>query len=361
MKTVLVTGAAGFIGSHTTVDLITAGYDVLGVDNFANSSPGAVKRIEKLAEGTGSFTFVELDLRDRVGLTDLLRRHPVDAVIHFAAKKAVGESVEFPFDYHDTNVGGTLSLLAAMLERGVNRLVFSSSCSIYGDASTVPIREDAPARPTNPYARTKWMCEQILTDVCRRHTDWHATSLRYFNPAGAHPSGLLGEDPRGIPNNVLPYLAQVAVGRRAELSIFGDDYPTPDGTGVRDYLHVLDLAEGHRLALGALDDAPGHRVINLGTGRGTSVRALLDAFSAACGRTLASRVVARRAGDVAELVADPTLAAELLGWTASRDVAAMCRDAWEFQRLHPNGYETEPLDDHRTTSGYTINGIGGSR
>ncbi|ADP78669.1 UDP-glucose 4-epimerase GalE [Pseudofrankia inefficax] len=371
MSTVLVTGAAGFIGSHTTVDLVAAGYDVLGVDNFANSSPGAVERIHKLAEGTGAFEFVELDLRDRAGLTELLGRRPVDAVIHFAAKKAVGESVEFPFDYYDTNVGATLSLVAAMLDRGVNRLVFSSSCSIYGDATTVPIREDAPARPTNPYARTKWMCEQILADVCRRHSDWHVTSLRYFNPAGAHPSGLLGEDPRGIPNNVLPYIAQVAVGRRSELSIFGDDYPTPDGTGVRDYLHVVDLAEGHRLALAALDDAAGHRVINLGTGRGTSVRALLDAFSAACGRALPSRVAARRAGDVAELVADPALAAGLLGWTASRDVAAMCRDAWEFQRLNPNGYEPGPFDDRThiststststSTSQHATNGIGGSR
>jgi len=335
--TVLVTGAAGFIGSHTCVDLLDAGYDVIGVDNFANSSPGAVERIRKLSER--QLRFVELDLRDRAALSGLLGEAKIDAVVHFAAKKAVGESVDIPLDYYDTNVNATLGLVGAMLDHGVSRLVFSSSCSIYGEADVVPIREDSPARPTNPYARTKWMCEQILADLCVRYRDWHVTSLRYFNPAGAHPSGLLGEDPHGIPNNVLPYIAQVAVGRRSELSIFGDDYPTPDGTGIRDYIHVMDIAEGHRLALEHLGDAPGHRVINLGTGRGTSVKELLAAFAAACDRELPSRVVARRAGDVAELVADPTSAHELLGWSARRDVTDMCRDAWEFQRLNPNGYD----------------------
>ncbi|WP_285222960.1 UDP-glucose 4-epimerase GalE [Frankia nepalensis] len=346
----MVTGAAGFIGSHTAVELMAAGHHVVGVDNFANSSPGAVDRIRALAAGGGSFEFVELDLRDRAALAAALRHCPVDAVIHFAAKKAVGESVEIPLDYYDTNVNATLGLVETMLGHGVNRLVFSSSCSIYGDAASVPIREDAPARPTNPYARTKWMCEQILADVCHRYPDWHVTSLRYFNPAGAHPSGLLGEDPRGVPNNVLPYIAQVAVGRRAELSVFGDDYPTPDGTGIRDYIHVVDIAEGHRLALDALGEAPGHRVINLGTGRGTSVRELLDAFAAACGRELPARVVARRPGDVAELVADPSLARELLGWKATHDVAEMCRDAWNFQRRNPNGYADGPAGATTSTN-----------
>ncbi|WP_083419534.1 UDP-glucose 4-epimerase GalE [Pseudofrankia sp. BMG5.36] len=337
--TVLVTGASGFIGSHTCVDLLTAGYDVIGVDNFANSSPGVVARIRELAGHR--LRFVELDLRDRPTLSRVLDGEEVDAVIHFAAKKAVGESVNIPLDYYDTNVNATLGLVGAMLDHGMNRLVFSSSCSIYGEADVVPIREDSPARPTNPYTRTKLMCEQILADLCDRYQDWHVTSLRYFNPAGAHPSGLLGEDPRGIPNNVLPYIAQVAVGRRTELSIFGGDYPTPDGTGIRDYIHVMDIAEGHRLALEHLGDASGHRVINLGTGRGTSVKDLLAAFSAACGRELPSRLVARRAGDVAELVADPALALKLLGWSARRNVADMCRDAWKFQHLNPNGYDED--------------------
>ena len=334
---VLVTGAAGFIGTHTCVDLLAAGYRVVGVDNFVNSSPRAVERVRKVA-GT-ELEFVELDLRDRAALGQVFTRWDFDAVVHFAALKAVGESVDMPLEYYDTNVNATLGLVAAMLEHGVRRLVFSSSCSVYGNAEVVPIREDTPARPTNPYARSKLICEMILGDFCARYPDWHVTSLRYFNPAGAHKSGLIGEDPRGVPNNVLPYVAQVAVGRREELSIFGDDYPTPDGTGVRDYIHVMDLAEGHRHALEHLDDAGGHRVINLGTGTGTSVKELLTAFSKACGKDLPSRVVGRRQGDVAELVADPAASRELLGWSASRGIEEMCRDAWEFQRLNPNGYD----------------------
>jgi UDP-glucose 4-epimerase len=337
---VLVTGAAGFIGTHTCVDLLDAGYRVVGVDNFANSSPGAVERVRKVA--ARDLAFVQLDVRDRESLGRVFAEWKIDAVVHFAAMKAVGESVDIPIEYYDTNVNATLSLVTTMREYGVDRMVFSSSCSIYGDAETVPIREDAPARPTNPYARSKWMCEQILADVCTRYPSWHVTSLRYFNPAGGHPTGLIGEDPCGVPNNIMPYLTQVAVGRLSELSIFGDDYPTPDGTGVRDYIHVVDLAEGHRLALEHLEEAPGHRVINLGTGSGTSVKELLAAFSRACGRDLPHRVVARRPGDVAELVADPTRARDLLSWSASRNVADMCRDAWEFQRLNPGGYETSP-------------------
>jgi UDP-glucose 4-epimerase len=332
----LVTGAAGFIGTHTCVDILDAGYRVVGVDNFSNSSPRAVDRVREVA--AGHLEFVELDVRDRERLGRVFTEHKIDAVVHFAAMKAVGESMSIPVEYYDTNVNATLGLVATMLEHGVEELVFSSSCSIYGDAETMPIREDAPARPTNPYARSKWMCEQILADVCVRYPSWHVTSLRYFNPAGAHPTGLIGEDPRGVPNNIMPYLTQVAVGRRHELSIFGDDYLTPDGTGIRDYIHVVDLAEGHRLALDHLGEAPGYRVINLGTGTGTSVKELLNAFSRACGQDLPHRVVARRPGDVAELVADPSRAKELLGWSASRNVADMCRDAWEFQRLNPAGY-----------------------
>jgi UDP-glucose 4-epimerase len=334
---VLVTGAAGFIGTHTCVELLRAGHRVVGIDNFANSSPCAVERVRKVADG--ELDFVRLDLRDRAGLDQVFTQWKIDAVVHFAALKAVGESVDIPVEYYDTNVNATLGLVTAMREHAVHRLVFSSSCSVYGDAQSVPIREDAPVRPTNPYARSKWMCELILADVCARYPQWHVTSLRYFNPAGAHESGLIGEDPRGVPNNVLPYVAQVAVGRLRELSVFGDDYPTPDGTGVRDYIHVMDLAEGHRLALDHLDDAPGHRVINLGTGTGTSVKQLLAAFSRACGRELPSRVVGRRSGDVAELVADPAAARDLLGWSACRDIDDMCQDAWEFQRLNPNGYD----------------------
>ncbi|MCL9796402.1 UDP-glucose 4-epimerase GalE [Frankia sp. AgKG'84/4] len=337
--TILVTGAAGFIGSHTCVDLLSAGYRVVGVDNFLNSSPRVLERVRKVA--TGEFEFVRLDVRDRDALAEVFRRWPIDAVVHFAARKAVGESVEMPLEYYDANVNATLGLVGVMAEHDVRRLVFSSSCAIYGAVDRVPITEDTPARPTNPYSRTKWMCEQILADVCAQDQGWHITSLRYFNPIGAHPSGLLGEDPHGVPNNVMPFIAQVAVGRRDELAVFGDDYPTPDGTGVRDYIHVVDLAEGHRLALDHLGDQAGHRVINLGTGRGTSVLELLAAFSAACGRVLPHRVVPRRPGDVAALVADATLAREALGWTARSGVAQMCRDAWEFQRLNPAGYDDE--------------------
>jgi UDP-glucose 4-epimerase len=339
-KTVLVTGAAGFIGSHTCVDLLTAGYRVVGVDNFSNSSPRAVARIREVAGDAGrNLEFVELDVLDAAALGKLLAATRLEAVIHFAARKAVGESVAMPVEYYDTNLNATLRLVEALREHGPRKLIFSSSCSVHGDVDVLPIREDAPVRPTNPYSRTKWMCEQILADVCVADPEWRVIALRYFNPVGAHPSGLLGEDPRGIPNNLMPYLQQVAVGRREFLSVFGDDYPTADGTGVRDYIHVVDLAEGHRAALEHLDDEAGYRVVNLGTGVGTSVRQLLAAFGAACGRELPYRVVARRAGDVAELYADPALAAEALGWRASRGLAAMCRDAWEFQRRNPGGYD----------------------
>lgn len=329
---VLVTGGAGFIGSHTCVELLRHGHDVVVVEDYSNSSPATLERVEKIA-GRG-VTAYELDLRDCARLTDVLATHRVEAVIHFAARKAVGESVDVPLDYYDINVG----LLRAMLARQVHRLVLSSSCSIYGSARRVPIAEDDPAHPTNPYARTKWMCEQILRDVCHRHSELRVLALRYFNPVGAHESGLLGEDPRGVPNNVMPYLAQVAVGRLPRLSVFGDDYPTPDGTGVRDYVHVVDVADGHRAALDHVDDEAGMRVLNLGTGVGTSVFELLSAFERASGRAIPYDVAPRRPGDFAALVADPSRAERDCRWRATRDIEAMCRDAWRFQQLNPAGY-----------------------
>ncbi|MFE1440773.1 UDP-glucose 4-epimerase GalE [Streptomyces sp. NPDC058739] len=334
--TVLVTGGAGFIGSHTCVELLEHGHEVVVVDDHSNSAPEALERVAKIAGRP--VTAYRADLRDRSALDAVFKAHPVDAVIHFAAKKAVGESVEIPVTYYDINVGGTTALLSAMQAHGVHRLVFSSSCSIYGDATKVPLTETDPAAPTNPYASTKWICEQLLADMCRRLPELSVLALRYFNPVGAHPCGLLGEDPRGIPNNIMPYLAQVAVGRRERLSVFGDDYPTPDGTGVRDYIHVMDVAEGHRCALEHLDDEKGMRVFNLGTGVGSSVLDLVNAFARACGRPVPYEVTGRRAGDVAELVADPRAVAAAWGWTAKRDLGVMCRDAWRFQELNPSGY-----------------------
>jgi UDP-glucose 4-epimerase len=336
VKTVLVTGGAGFIGSHTCVELLEHDYEVVVVDDYSNSSPAALDRVQKIAGRP--LTAYELDLRDRGPLAAVFAAHPIDAVIHFAAKKAVGESMRIPLDYYDINLGGTTNLLRTMHEFGVHQLVFSSSCSIYGDAQRVPLTESDPAHPTNPYARSKWICEQLLGDACERHPDLSVISLRYFNPIGAHPGGMLGEDPRGVPNNLVPYLTQVAVGRLSQLSIFGDDYDTADGTAIRDYIHVVDLVGGHRVALEHLADETGLRVLNLGTGTGTSVRELVSAFSEACGRELPYRIVARRPGDVRELVADPGKAARAWGWQARYDVADMCRDAWRFQQLNPAGY-----------------------
>jgi UDP-glucose 4-epimerase len=336
-ETVLVTGGAGFIGSHTCVELLTHGYEVVVVDNHVNSSPRSLERIAKTA-GRPLTAAYKVDVRDRQALAEVFAAHQVDAVIHFAAHKAVGESVALPVEYYDTNVGGTCALLSVMREHGVHRLVFSSSCSVYGDARTVPLTELSPVAPTNPYAHTKLMCERILADVCDRLTDMKVLALRYFNPVGAHPDGLLGEDPRGVPNNVMPYVAQVAVGRRERLSVFGDDYPTPDGTGIRDYIHVMDVAEGHRVAVEHLDDDTGMRVFNLGTGVGTSVLALVAAFGEASGRDIPYQVVDRRPGDVAELVADASAVAAAWNWTTTRDLTAMCRDAWRFQELNPQGY-----------------------
>jgi UDP-glucose 4-epimerase len=335
--TVLVTGGAGFIGSHTCVELLEHGYDVVVVDDHSNSSPHALERITKIAGRPLAATY-RIDLRDRAALSAVFTAHSIDSVVHFAAKKAVGESVEKPIEYYDTNVGGTTALLCAMREHAVHRLVFSSSCSIYGEATKVPLAEQDPAAPTNPYATTKWMCEQVLADACRRLPELSVLALRYFNPVGAHPSGLLGEDPRGVPDNVMPYLAQIAVGRLPRLSVFGDDYPTVDGTGVRDYIHVSDVAEGHRAALQHLGDGNGLGVFNLGTGVGTSVLELVAAFAEACGREIPYEITGRRPGDVAALVADPSAVARAWNWTTTRDLAAMCRDAWHFQELNPAGY-----------------------
>ncbi|MHA6785931.1 UDP-glucose 4-epimerase GalE [Pseudonocardia saturnea] len=335
-STVLVTGGAGFIGSHTCVELLTRGHDVVVVDDFSNSAPQAIEAMQKLA-GRPLAGVHEVDVRDRPALDAVFASHPVDAVVHFAAKKAVGESMSMPLDYFDINVGGTTALLCAMRDHKITRMVFSSSCSIYGETD-VPLDEDQPARPTNPYARSKHFCEQILRDACQQDTRLSVIALRYFNPIGAHPSGNLGEDPKGRPNNVLPYLAQVAVGRLAELPVFGSDYPTPDGTCVRDYVHVVDVADGHRVALDHLDDETGMRVFNLGTGTGVSVLDLVAQFSTAVGESVPYRLCGRRPGDVPTLVADPGRIARAWGWRTTRDLAQMCMDAWRFQLRHPNGY-----------------------
>lgn len=334
---VMVTGGAGFIGSHTHVALVAAGYDTVVVDNLSNASAVSVERSAEVASRAP--IFVQADLRDRAALDEVFRSYPIDSIIHFAAYKAVGESVEKPMKYYDNNIGATVALLKAMRDHGVHRLVFSSSCSVYGATDRCPIDESTPHSPTNPYSYTKHVCERILDDVAVRFPDWNIVSLRYFNPVGGHPSGRMGEDPRGIPNNLMPYVMQVAVGRLPRLRVFGDDYPTADGTGVRDYVHVMDLAEAHVAAVQHLGDAPGHRIYNIGTGRGSTVLEVVEAFRRASGRDIPYEVVARRAGDVAQLVCDGSLAARELGWTAKRDLDDMCRDAWAFQRDNPNGYE----------------------
>ncbi|GHF30912.1 UDP-glucose 4-epimerase GalE [Streptomyces griseoluteus] len=336
-QTVLVTGGAGFIGSHTCVELLRSGHEVVVLDDHSNSSPEALERVAKIA-GRPIAAAHTADVRDRRALDAVFASHPIDAVIHFAAKKAVGESVRIPLTYYDINVGGTTALVSAMHDHGVHRLVFSSSCSVYGDTTIVPLTEESPVAPTNPYATTKLTCERILADLCRHVPALRVLALRYFNPVGAHSSGLLGEDPHGVPNNIMPFLTQVAVGRREELSVFGDDFPTPDGTGIRDYVHVVDVAEGHREALDHLDDEPGMRVFNLGTGHGASVLDLVQTFEEVSGQPIPYRVTERRPGDVAELVADPARVAAAWGWTARRDLAAMCRDAWNFQQHNPYGY-----------------------
>lgn len=334
-RRVLVTGGAGFIGSHTCIDLLEHGHDLVVVDSLVNASERALDRVAELA-GT-EVDFHRIDLRDRAALDAVMASTNVDSVVHFAGLKAVGESVQLPLEYYDNNIGGTTTLLASMRAHGVRRLVFSSSCSIHGQVDGGPITEDFPAAPTNPYSRTKWMIEQLLDDLCTAEPDLSVVSLRYFNPTGAHPSGRLGEDPEGIPNNLMPYVMQVAVGNLERVQVFGDDYPTPDGTGVRDYIHVMDLAAGHRLALDHIDDRGGHRVYNLGTGTGTTVLELIAAAGAACGSEIPYEVVGRRAGDVASLVADASLARKELGWVGEQTIEAMCVDAWRWQAANPHG------------------------
>ena len=336
MKTILVTGGAGYIGSHTCVELLAAGYEVIVADNLCNSSQESLKRVERIAQKT--LIFHQADTRDRAAMKQIFSSHKIDAVIHFAGLKAVGDSVEKPLHYYDNNVTGSLVLIEAMMEYNVKTLVFSSSATVYGADAPVPYCEDAPTNPITPYGRTKLMVEEVLRDVAASDETWRIGLLRYFNPVGAHPSGQIGEDPRGVPNNLMPYVCQVAIGRRPELNIFGGDYPTPDGTGVRDYIHVVDLAIGHVKALQRLLNRPGVLTVNLGTGQGASVLDLIRAFSAASERPVPYSIVSRRAGDLAAYWAQPVYAQEELGWHAKYSLEDICRDAWRWQNNNPNGY-----------------------
>jgi UDP-glucose 4-epimerase len=333
---ILLTGGAGFIASHTYIALISAGYVPVIYDNLCNSNRKVLERLQTI---TGvEPTFIEGDVRDPDALDRTFGQHRIDAVLHFAGLKAVGESVAQPLAYYDNNVRGTLELLAAMQRAQVKTLVFSSSATVYGDPASTPIKEDFPLSATNPYGRSKLMIEEILGDLFIAEPDWNIARLRYFNPAGAHESGLIGEDPQGIPNNLMPFVAQVAVGRRESLRVFGGDYPTPDGTGVRDFIHVMDLAEGHVAALKHFDHAKGLVTVNLGTGQGVSVLQMVAAFEKACGKKIPYEIVERRPGDIAECWADPALAQQLLGWRATRSLDDMTRDGWRWQSQNPTGF-----------------------
>ena len=334
---ILVTGGTGFIGSHTCVELLNSGYEVVIADNLYNSKALVVDRIETI---TGKRpAFYELDICDREALNALFDKEDIDAAIHFAGYKAVGESTQKPIEYYHNNIESTLVLCDVMRKHGVKKIVFSSSATVYGDPAFVPITEECPlGETTNPYGATKSMQERILTDIWRSDNEWQVMLLRYFNPIGAHASGLIGEDPKGIPNNLLPYVAQVASGKRECIHVFGNDYDTPDGTGIRDYIHVVDLAKGHVKAIEGMETLPGVQIFNLGTGNGYSVLDIIKAFSAACGRDLPYVIDPRRPGDVAQCYSDPAKAREVLGWTAEYNIEDMCRDAWNWQSKNPNGY-----------------------
>lgn len=339
VKQILVTGGAGYIGSHTCVELLEAGFDVVVVDNLCNSSAESLRRVAEIT-GRESIPFYEGDIRDEQLLGRIFQENSIYSVIHFAGLKAVGESVDKPLEYYDNNVAGTVTLLRAMRRHEVKSIVFSSSATVYGDPHTTPIQEHFPLSATNPYGRSKLMIEEMLGDLYQSDPDWQIALLRYFNPVGAHSSGRIGEDPQGIPNNLMPYIARVAVGQYEYLSVFGGDYPTPDGTGVRDYIHVVDLARGHVKALEAFlrGDVPNLLITNLGTGQGYSVLDMVNAFAEASGREIAYRIVERRAGDIACCYADPALAKALIGWQAEKSLVDMCRDTWYWQEHNPTGY-----------------------
>ena len=337
MSTILVTGGAGYIGSHTCVELLDAGYDVVVVDNLCNSSKESLKRVEKI---TGkSVKFYEADIADKGAMKKIFQENDIFGVIHFAGLKAVGESVQKPLEYYQNNISGTLNMCEVMREQGVKNIIFSSSATVYGDPETVPITEQCPkGQCTNPYGWTKSMLEQILTDIQKADEEWNVILLRYFNPIGAHKSGLIGEDPNGIPNNLMPYVMKVAIGELPHVNVFGNDYDTPDGTGVRDYIHVVDLAVGHVKALKKIEEAPGTKIYNLGTGNGYSVLEVIDNVSRAVGKEIPYVIAERRAGDIAECYSDASLAKEELGWEAQYGIKEMCEDSWNWQKNNPKGY-----------------------
>lgn len=339
---VLVTGGAGFIGSHTVIELLQSGYEVVVVDDLSNASVVALDRVRQIVgdEAASRLTFYEDNVLDRDALDRIFDEHPIDRVIHFAGFKAVGESVKKPVEYYHNNIESTLTLVDVMRNHGCKSIIFSSSSTVYGDPDKLPLTEESPKKAcTNPYGWTKWMIEQILTDLHTADPEWDVVLLRYFNPIGAHPSGLIGEDPKGIPNNLVPYVAQVAVGKLKAVQVFGDDYPTPDGTGVRDYIHVVDLAKGHVAALAWMNGKTGVEVFNLGTGKGTSVLEVIRAFSKACGKELPYVIKPRRGGDIAANWCDASKAERLMGWKAQYDIDDMCRDSWNWQSHNPNGFE----------------------
>jgi UDP-glucose 4-epimerase len=333
---ILITGGNGYIGSHACIELIKAGYEIVVVDNLCNSSLESLKRVESLVGC--SIPFYRVDVRDKIGLTSVFEKHSIDGVIHFAGLKALGESIEKPMDYYKTNVGGTFVLVSVMLEFGCKTLVFSSSATVYGEPHTLPIKENFPLSATNPYGRSKLIVEKFLQDIFVADESWHIGILRYFNPVGAHKSGLIGEDPNDDPNNLMPYISQVAAGKLKKLDIFGSDYDTSDGTGIRDYIHVTDLAKGHVKALNALEKESQVLIVNLGTGSGYSVLDMVKAFEKASGRDIPYEIVKRRNGDIAACYADPTYAKESLNWEAKRGLDEMCEDTWRWQSKNPNGY-----------------------